>query len=277
MNTVKNGLMFLMMGCSVYSFAQVGINNTSPNATLDVTSAADDISKIDGVIAPRITGTQLRNKDNLYNAAQDGTIVYVTQPLTGSTTTNRTRNILVKGYYNFDSSRGPSGEWVRMFNTPSENLAGAIAGSAHPGAAVTISSTNSNLGIGNLETRTFVITERSLVTFNVSVPVADVFDVNGNNLIDGTSKGYGINLYLSGGGFNNYLLARQGASFTNSASFYTNGIFQVGATRFLILDPGTYTADLTVFVFSRDIAGIRASFGVGADTVFDIISSPKPN
>lgn len=31
-----------MMGCSVYSFSQVEIHNTSPNATLDVADATDD-------------------------------------------------------------------------------------------------------------------------------------------------------------------------------------------------------------------------------------------
>jgi len=277
MKTIKISLLFLIGGFSGAVSGQVGVNTTAPNATLDVIGKADNTSTVDGVIAPRLNGTQLKNKDNLYNAAQDGTIVYVTQPLTSSTTSARTRNILVKGYYNFDSSKGINGEWVRMFYNPPQVLAGAVSGNAHQGAAVTVSSTNSNTGVGNLESRTFTVNERSLVTFTISVPVVNVLNASGSNLTDGASKAYGTNLFLTGGSYNNYLLTRQGASFTNSGNFYTTGVFQVGAARSLILDPGTYTANLSVFVFARDSTGVRASFGTETDTVFDIIAYPFTN
>ncbi|WP_261511730.1 hypothetical protein [Chryseobacterium paludis] len=49
----------------------------------------------------------------MYTVEQNGTIIYVTDELDGSSTTARTRNVLRKGYYSFDSSKGSDGEWVR--------------------------------------------------------------------------------------------------------------------------------------------------------------------
>lgn len=271
MKKVRILLATLLAGAGNYMIAQVGVNTTAPKVTLDVVGTPGDTQKTDGVIVPRITGEQLKNKDNLYGSDQDGTIIYVTQPLTNTTTSSRTVNVLRKGYYSFNSTKGTSGEWVKMFYNSPDILAGGTAGSAHPGAAVILSSTDGNTSVGDLETRTFTLTEKSVVVFTMSVPVTNVLGANGSALSDGASKGYGSNLFLSGGSFNNALICRQGVSFTNSGNFYTTGVFQVGASRTLVLDPGTYTARIRVYVYAVDTIGIRASFGTGADTVFDII------
>lgn len=64
------------LSLSFWTFAQVGINTGDPKASLDVTGFPTVGSKLDGIIAPRLTGLQLRNKT--YTAAQTGAIVYVT-------------------------------------------------------------------------------------------------------------------------------------------------------------------------------------------------------
>lgn len=81
---------------------QVGINTNSPKATLDVMKNTVDISKPDGLIAPRLKGSEVKSKDSLYNTDQKGTIVYVTEGLDIGNTTLKTANVTRVGYYYFD-------------------------------------------------------------------------------------------------------------------------------------------------------------------------------
>ena len=78
----------------------VGINTTTPAATLDVNGFAADTAKLDGIIAPRITGNQLRAKN--YTTAQTGSIVYATLPDTSPA--GQTINVTSAGYYYFDGT-----------------------------------------------------------------------------------------------------------------------------------------------------------------------------
>lgn len=83
---------------------RVGINTTTPAATLDVVGAPADPAKADALLVPRMTAAQLVAKDNTVNnyaAPQDGAIVYVTSG-TGSTT--RTTKVTGAGFYYFDNS-----------------------------------------------------------------------------------------------------------------------------------------------------------------------------
>ncbi len=88
---------------STISFAQVGINTDAPKATLDIMGTPADLTKIDGIIAPRISGNSLSSKDSLYNAEQKGTIVYVTSGVASPTA--KTINLTTEGYYYFDWCR----------------------------------------------------------------------------------------------------------------------------------------------------------------------------
>lgn len=267
----------LLYGGKIYS--QVGINNTVPKATLDVSGMADDPSRIDGVIAPRITGDQLKSKDQLYTASQDGTIVYVTQPLASDQTTPKTVNILEKGYYHFDASRGPGGEWVRMFHQYPVIGSGAASGSANTGNSLVLTSSSSSNGTAVLLTRTFTLKRPALVMFTFSVPVTSVTLADGTGLSGGSSKLLAANVFLTGPGYTNYLIVRSGISIVNSnTGAYTNSGYQVNGTRSLVLQPGSYTVNLNPLVFAQDALGIRAVFGDNsyADTVFDIVALPMP-
>ncbi|MFC0343218.1 hypothetical protein [Epilithonimonas hispanica] len=42
------------------SFGQVGINTQTPMATLDIVASPSDLTKIDGIIAPRIMDMQIK-------------------------------------------------------------------------------------------------------------------------------------------------------------------------------------------------------------------------
>jgi hypothetical protein len=89
------------------SFAQVGIGNVSPQATLDVVGDPTDTAVLDGVIAPRLTGDQLGAKT--YTATQTAAVVYVTAA--DGTPSGQTINVTNAGYYYFDGS-----EWIPLID-----------------------------------------------------------------------------------------------------------------------------------------------------------------
>lgn len=81
--------------------AQVGVNTESPKASLDVAGKPGDASAADGIVVPRLTGDQLKAKDAVYTVNQNGTIVYVTQPV--STASPKTVLVNEQGLYFYDS------------------------------------------------------------------------------------------------------------------------------------------------------------------------------
>lgn len=89
---------------------KVGINTTSPNATLDVAGNPTDVNAADGILAPRLTGDELKAKDALYDTPQIGTLVYATAA--ANPTTTKTINVTSEGYYYFDSNK----VWQKVVN-----------------------------------------------------------------------------------------------------------------------------------------------------------------
>jgi hypothetical protein len=87
-----------LFAASFTTVAQVGVGNTDPKATLDVTGDAADAASLDGIIAPRLTGDELRAKT--YTADQTGALVYVTAA--DSAPAGQTANVSTVGYYSFD-------------------------------------------------------------------------------------------------------------------------------------------------------------------------------
>ncbi|SIR65512.1 hypothetical protein [Chryseobacterium sp. RU33C] len=85
---------------------RVGINTTTPQATLDIVGKPAVASNVDGIIAPRLTGTELSAKDAVYTSAQTGALVYATSAAPNS---GKTTKVTGAGYYYFDGT-----EWVRI-------------------------------------------------------------------------------------------------------------------------------------------------------------------
>ncbi|WP_294241688.1 hypothetical protein [uncultured Chryseobacterium sp.] len=94
---------------SALSKGQVGINNNTPKATLDVTAKTTDGSRPEGIIAPRLTGDQIKSADAQYGPAQKGAVVYATAAV--SATSTKTINISMDGYYYFDGN-----VWQKMIS-----------------------------------------------------------------------------------------------------------------------------------------------------------------
>lgn len=90
---------------------RVGINTTTPAATLDVVANATDASRPDALLVPRLTRAELEAKNTAYadgNAtaasAQNGALVFVTG--LGGNGTGKTVNITAPGFYYYDGTNG---------------------------------------------------------------------------------------------------------------------------------------------------------------------------
>lgn len=81
--------------------AQVGINTSIAQATLDVVGFPTVTNKLDGIIAPRLSLSQLIAKT--YASAQTGAMVYVTN--INVTPTGQASNVAAPGYYYFDGAK----------------------------------------------------------------------------------------------------------------------------------------------------------------------------
>ncbi|MCU7571633.1 hypothetical protein N4241_11020, partial [Riemerella anatipestifer] len=101
----------LSMGMALSQTGNVGINTENPNATLDVVGAPTNAQSLDGIIAPRLTGEQLRAKT--YTSNQTGALVYVT--LADPNPAGQTIDVTASGYYYFDGAACVN-NWLRVFN-----------------------------------------------------------------------------------------------------------------------------------------------------------------
>lgn len=102
---MKKTLMIVGMLSMAFSYGQegrVGINTENPNATLEVSGVPTNTSVLDGIIAPKITGDQLKAKT--YTTDQTGALVYVTEGASTANQVGQTVNVSGAGYYYFDGS-----------------------------------------------------------------------------------------------------------------------------------------------------------------------------
>lgn len=84
------------------AYSQVGIDTAEPKATLDVRAKPADLLQADGIIAPRLSGNELKAKDNVYGTSQNAAVVFATSA--ASPTTPKTAEVTRAGYYYYDAS-----------------------------------------------------------------------------------------------------------------------------------------------------------------------------
>ena len=106
---MKKILLPVLLVTSYSFFAQVGINTDFPKATLDIVGSPTDPNKFDGVIAPRITASNLKSKS--YGSPQTGAIVYVTSP--DVSPSGQTIDVTSTGYYFFNGDPSVN-RWVKI-------------------------------------------------------------------------------------------------------------------------------------------------------------------
>ncbi len=117
---LSTGTIGAMMVLSGWMSGQVGINTPDPKVTLDVAGKTTDGTAPEGIKAPSMTGDALNAAATAaqYGAAQDGAVVFVTA--VPATPAGQTSNIDCRGYYYFDSTKGTSGQWMRLKTACSE-------------------------------------------------------------------------------------------------------------------------------------------------------------
>ena len=93
--------MLLTTVANAQQLGSVGINTESPKATLHVLGSPTDTSKLDGIIAPIITGDELAAKT--YGTDQTGAILYVTASATNKT--GQVSNVSYPDYYYFNGTK----------------------------------------------------------------------------------------------------------------------------------------------------------------------------
>ncbi|CAD0221462.1 conserved protein of unknown function [Chryseobacterium sp. JV274] len=126
---MKNRLFTIaLLSVGLPVLAQVGINTGQAQATFDIVGSPSNPGKLDGVIAPRLTGVQLKAKN--YTIAQTGAIVYVTS--VEAAPSGQTVDVVSPGYYYFDGIKwgSISGNWRTVGN------AGTTATTAALGADI---------------------------------------------------------------------------------------------------------------------------------------------
>lgn len=110
---MKNRFLFpaiLLSTVGVYA-QKTGINTQNPIALLQIQNNLDPTIP-NGLIAPKISGLELRNKDQLYGTKQDGIMVNVTEPLPAPNK-GKTEAITEKGYYYYGAVEQ---KWIRLDN-----------------------------------------------------------------------------------------------------------------------------------------------------------------
>lgn len=112
MKTKRLIIFLISLMVSSVAFSQVGVGTIEPKATLDIIGTPTDVSVVDGIFSPRLTGDELKAKDAAYGADNTGAMVYVTSA--AAPTTTKTVNVVSEGYYYFDGA-----VWQRMTSKPS--------------------------------------------------------------------------------------------------------------------------------------------------------------
>lgn len=102
-------LPIFILGLASSAYSQVGINTVTPKATLDIAASPLSDNKSEGILIPKLSGDDLRAKNDLYNEDQNGTLLYVTsadtQPL------GKTSHVTSVGFYSYDHSLQ---KWIKL-------------------------------------------------------------------------------------------------------------------------------------------------------------------
>lgn len=167
---------------------QVGINISQPNATLDIHSPTNPTSAV-GIIAPSITGDNLKTQDAAYTANQKGAFVYVSQKVT--TPSAKTAAVNVPGYYYFDGTIWNPLKAVASATDASRYIGGAVyvrfdstansvnADTYIPNNRIITNNTNGQYAVGSLQVQATRggIDSITGTGYKISNPANGIFDI----------------------------------------------------------------------------------------------------
>ncbi|WP_294286371.1 hypothetical protein [uncultured Chryseobacterium sp.] len=235
----KNLLTAAACMASAALYSQVGINNLSPKATLDITAKTTDGSKPEGIIAPRLTGNQIEAASSQYGPDQQGAIVYATSLVNPAGT--KTANITAEGYYFFDgniwqkvgsgadtgmykSSGSLSGNTVVAQNANTLSFTGtSVNAFSVDGNTFSVDAANHRLGVGTA-------TPGSKLEINGSATNTSAYDAGNSTAIDFSNSNLAYTS-ASAGAFTLQNI-KDGGTYTLSIRGTTSGTSSFTATGF---------------------------------------------
>lgn len=162
-----------------------GLNTYDPKATFEMVSTPADLTRIDGFITPKLTGNQLKAKDDLYTIEQTGAILYVTSA--ANPTTIKTANIIKSGYYYFDGN-----VWVGIkpeqsaISDAARSLGGTVYAKFNSAASGTLSDSRTiggingssyTVGVNNFSSNKGGINTVIGNGYTISNPANGIFDI----------------------------------------------------------------------------------------------------
>ncbi|SDQ47735.1 hypothetical protein SAMN05421664_1746 [Chryseobacterium soldanellicola] len=102
---MKKYILLTLLSVSAHIFAQIGVNNTTPGATLDVVAKtpAGTASTIDGLLVPRVDRQRAQNMTGIATS----TIIYIN--LINGTQTGNAVNVDAVGFYFYNGTA-----WVKI-------------------------------------------------------------------------------------------------------------------------------------------------------------------
>ncbi len=136
----------IIIATSMKIHAQVGVNTSTPAATLDVVGKPGEQTVPDGFIAPRLTRAQIIAK-TIYSSNQQGAIVYVTDA--SGTTNAATAKVTGAGYYYFDGTVWQAIGGTPVVPTEPWNIQGSNTAATANGQNIY---QNGNVALGSLAT-----------------------------------------------------------------------------------------------------------------------------
>ncbi|WP_300685096.1 hypothetical protein [Chryseobacterium sp.] len=243
---------------SALMFSQVGINTNTPSATLDVRVNAGLTSQPEGVMAPRLSGAELKAKDAAYGPDQEGAIIYVKEGLAAADTSVKTRAVIDPGYFYFNGTA-----WVRFENVVQEpEMVMAFSSKGNPDLGTVIPpfpENKINFPVVNIAADSSIGSWNS-TTNEYTVYKKGVFLISGNLRMENITDFGACAIIIHGGSQLSTTSTPAGGSTSSPAGI------QVSNMASMILNPGDI-----IWIGARRNAG-TSGFTVGARTINIIFS-----
>ncbi|WP_054509476.1 hypothetical protein [Chryseobacterium sp. ERMR1:04] len=239
---------------SVVVFSQLGVNTTSPNATLDVQAknATGTTSTPEGLLVPRVD----RQKAQSMTGVGISTLIYVNSVATG-TQTGTAVNIDTVGYYYYNGTvwtKFNSSGGVNIYNADG-TLAGnrivtqgvntlAFTGTAAnafsvDGTTLSVNAASHTLGVGT-------VTPQKTLHVNGSLQLTNELNIGGNATTTGSSGTSGQVLVSKGAGAAPSWANLSTTSGSISSANYVQGTTALTITQGTVADVPGATITLTV-------------------------------
>ena len=141
----------LAIGFASISFAQVGVNTETPNATLDIEASNTNNNPSKGILIPRLTANEVKTMTEAANAIgekQNSILVYITKGFSEiSEQSGKFKFISGKGYYYYDYNTNipANSRWLKVMNTSEASNIYTTDGTITGTRTVTLTNDNSNI------------------------------------------------------------------------------------------------------------------------------------